>query len=166
GGARPRPARARHGPVRGRRCRGLAAWRGGEPLRSGARRRGPDRDAAGRTGWLAAARGGSISAMSERASARLLDGLVDRTLANLRTAWREIAASARIGRTGTLRPDLPEDDAARLRRQMLACLDPLGGEVTARARAAALGRTYLALNHGGRERFLRILAEEFDTDRE
>ena len=102
--------------------------------------------------------------MSERASARLLDGFVDRTLANLRNAWREIAVSARIGRTGTLRPDLPEDDAARLRRQMLACLDPLGGEVTARARAAALGRSYLALNGGGRERFLRILAEEFDTD--
>lgn len=104
--------------------------------------------------------------MSERASVRLLDGFVDRTLANLRNAWREIAASARIGRTGTLRPDLPEDDAARLRRQMLACLDPLGGEVTARARAAALGRTYLALNEAGRERFLRILAEEFDTNRD
>jgi malonyl-CoA decarboxylase len=104
--------------------------------------------------------------MSERASPRLLDGFVDRTLANLRNAWREIAASARIGRTGTLRPDLPEDDAARLRRQMLACLDPLGGEVTARARAAALGRSYLALNRGGRERFLHILAEEFDTDRD
>ena len=102
--------------------------------------------------------------MSERASPRLLDGFVDRTLTNLRAAWREIAASARIGRTGTLRPDLPEDDAARLRRQMLACLDPLGGEVTARARAAALGRSYLALNRGGRERFRRILAEEFDTD--
>src|SRR5436305_12438481 len=104
--------------------------------------------------------------MSERASPRLLDGFVDRTLANLRNAWREIAASARIGRTGTRRPHLPEDAAGRLRRQMLACLDPLGGEVTARARAAALGRTYLALNHAGRERFLHILAEEFDTDRE
>src|SRR5205814_10361900 len=87
-------------------------------------------------------------------------------LANLRNAWREIAASARIGRTGTLRPDLPEDDAARLRRQMLAFLDPLGGEVTARARAAALGRRYLALNQAGRERLLHILAEDLDTDRE
>lgn len=104
--------------------------------------------------------------MSERTSVRLLDGFVDRTLANLRNAWREIAASARIGRTTALRPDLPEDDAARLRQQMLACLNPLGGEVTARARAAALGRSYLALNRAGRERFLRILAEEFDIDHE
>src|SRR5262249_18259076 len=41
-----------------------------------------------------------------------------------------------------------------------------GGEVTARARAAALGRTYLALNPAGRQRFLRTLAEEFDVDRD
>jgi malonyl-CoA decarboxylase len=47
---------------------------------------------------------------------------------------------------------------------MLSCLDGRGGEVTARARAAELGRTYLALNQGGRERFLRLLASEFDTD--
>src|SRR4029077_1999364 len=33
-----------------------------------------------------------------------------------------------------------------------------------RARAAQLGRTYLALNAAGRRRFLHLLAEEFDTD--
>src|SRR2546430_14097754 len=66
---------------------------------------------------------------------------------------------------GALRPDLPEDDLARLRTQMLACLDGRGGEVTARARAAGLGRTYLALNAAGRARFLHLLAEEFGTDR-
>jgi malonyl-CoA decarboxylase len=47
---------------------------------------------------------------------------------------------------------------------MLNCLDGRGGEVTARAGAAELGRSYLALNATGRERFLRLLAEEFDTD--
>ncbi len=46
------------------------------------------------------------------------------------------------------------------------CLDGHGGEVTARARAAALGRSYLALNGAGRERFLRLLADEFDVDRD
>ena len=102
--------------------------------------------------------------MSERAPAGFLDGVFDRTLANLRSAWREIALSARGVLSGALRPDLPEDDAARLRQQMLSCLDGRGGEVTARARAAELGRTYLALNPAGRERFLRLLAEEFDTD--
>ncbi|MGE5271783.1 MAG: malonyl-CoA decarboxylase [Thiohalocapsa sp.] len=98
--------------------------------------------------------------MSDRAPA----GVLDRTLANLRAAWREIALSARGVRSGALRADLPEDDVDRLRQQMISCLDGRGGEVTARARAAALGRSYLALNEAGRERFLRLLADEFDTD--
>jgi len=77
-----------------------------------------------------------------------------------------IALSARGVLSGAPRPDLPEDDVARLRQQMLSCLDGRGGEVTARARAAELGRTYLALNEAGRGRFLRLLASEFDTDHE
>src|SRR5213083_1858050 len=105
------------------------------------------------------------SPMSDRAPAGFLDGVFDRTLANLRGAWREIALSARGVLSGAPRPDLPEDDVARLRTQMLACLDGRGGEVTARARAAELGRTYLALNAAGRARFLHLLAEEFGTDR-
>jgi malonyl-CoA decarboxylase len=102
--------------------------------------------------------------MSERAPSGFLDGVFDRTLANLRSAWREIALSARGVLSGAPRPDLPEDDIARLRQQMRSCLGGRGGEVSARARAAELGRTYLALNMAGRERFLRLLAEEFDTD--
>lgn len=103
--------------------------------------------------------------MSDRAPAGFLDGVFDRTLANLRGAWREIALSARGALSGSPRPDLPQDDLSWLRQQMLNCLDGRGGEVTARARAAELGRSYLALNAAGRERFLRLLADEFDTDR-
>jgi malonyl-CoA decarboxylase len=102
--------------------------------------------------------------MSDRAPAGFLDGVLDRTLANLRSAWREIALSARGALSGAPRPDLPEDDLARLRQQMLSCLDARTNEVSARARAAELGRTYLALNAAGRERFLRLLAEDFDID--
>jgi malonyl-CoA decarboxylase len=104
--------------------------------------------------------------MSDRAPAGFLDGVFDRALANLRSAWREIALSARGALSGAPRPDLPDDDLSWLRQQMLNCLDGRGGEVTARARAAELGRSYLALNAAGRERFLRLLAEEFDTDHE
>jgi malonyl-CoA decarboxylase len=105
--------------------------------------------------------------MSDRATpAGFLDGGFGRTLANLRSAWREIALSARgVLYGGAMpRPELPEDDVARLRQQMLDCLDGRGGEVSARARSAVLGRSYLALNAAGRERFLRLLADEFDTD--
>src|SRR5260221_3845874 len=104
--------------------------------------------------------------MSDRAPAGFLDGVLDGTLAKRRSAWREIALSARGALSGAPRPDLPDDDVSWLRQQMLNCLDGRGGEVTARARAAELGRSYLALNAAGRERFLRLLAAEFDTDRD
>lgn len=61
-------------------------------------------------------------------------------------------------------PDLPGGDAGRLREQIRACLEARGGEVDARARAAALGTTYLALNAEGRRRFANILAEDFEAD--
>src|SRR5579871_4637979 len=104
--------------------------------------------------------------MSDRAPGGFFDGVFDRTFANLRRAWREIAGSARGVLSAALRPDLPDDDVARLRLQMQSCLDPRAGEVTARARTAELGRTYLALSPAGRERFMRLLASEFDTDHE
>src|SRR5436309_13130368 len=104
------------------------------------------------------------SSMSDRAPAGFLDGVFDRTLANLRSAWREIALSARGVLSGAPRPDLPEDDVGRLRQQMQSCLDGRGGEVTARARSAELGCRYLALSPAGRGRFLRVWAEEFETD--
>jgi malonyl-CoA decarboxylase len=103
--------------------------------------------------------------MSERNS--FLDTVVDRTLGNLRslrTAWRDIAAQARDVLSGAPSADLSRDDADHLREQFRECLAARGGAVSTRARAADLGRTYLALNDTGRERFLRLLAEEFDID--
>ncbi len=94
------------------------------------------------------------------------EGFLDRTLRNLRTAWQNIAGSAYNAEAASMRPHLPEEDVARLREQMRACLEGKGGEVSARARAAALGRAYLNLDANGRQRFLRVLAEDFDTDRE
>ena len=99
------------------------------------------------------------------APARFFEGVFDRTLTNLRSAWREIAESARGVLAGAPRPESSAADADQLRQQMLSCLDGRGGEVTARARAADLGRTYLSLDAEGRERFLQLLAGEFDVDR-
>lgn len=103
--------------------------------------------------------------MSDRAPTSFFEGVFDRTLSNLRLAWREIAESARGVLGGAPRAELSGDDLGRLRQQMLDCLDARGGEVSARARAADLGRTYLALDAPGRERFLQLLAREFDVDR-
>jgi malonyl-CoA decarboxylase len=96
------------------------------------------------------------------------DGVYDFTLGNLRNLrakWRDIAGGGRMGTNHAPSPELPRDAAERLREQMRDCLDGRGGEVSARARAAGLGRTYIALNTTGRERFLRLLASEFDIDR-
>jgi len=103
--------------------------------------------------------------MSDRASIGFYDTVVDRTLGKLRNVWREIATSTRGVLSGAPRPDLADDDPQHLRQQMQSCLDGSGGEVSARARAAELGRTYLALNRAGRESFLHVMAEEFDIDR-
>src|SRR6516165_1958967 len=99
------------------------------------------------------------------APARFFEGVFDRTLTNLRSAWREIAESARGVLAGSPRAETSAGDTDQLRQQMLSCLDGRGGEVTARARAADLGRTYLSLDAEGRERFLQLLAGEFDVDR-
>ena len=103
--------------------------------------------------------------MTDPVSSGFFEGVFDRTLTNLRSAWREIAESARGVLAGAPRPDASGYDTDRLRHQMLSCLDGRGGEVTARARAADLGRTYLLLDSDGRERFLQLLASEFDVDR-
>jgi malonyl-CoA decarboxylase len=71
------------------------------------------------------------------------------------------------GRAATpLRPDLPRDDAAKLRRLMLEWLEGRGGEVSARARAAELGYLYQGLSRKGRRRYLKLLGEALDLDRE
>jgi malonyl-CoA decarboxylase len=102
--------------------------------------------------------------MTDSAPAGFFEGVFDRTLTNLRSAWRDIAESARGVLSGTPRPDLPGEDASRLHQQMLSSLGGRAGGVTARARAADLGRTYLSLDPAGRERFLQLLAREFDVD--
>ena len=102
--------------------------------------------------------------MSEMRAAA--SAFVERTLGRLKNAWRDVAGPTAIGAAPVrpLRPDLPAEDVQRVREQMRACLEAAGGEVSARARAAELGRSYLSLNEIGRSRFLRLLAEDFDTD--
>ena len=83
---------------------------------------------------------------------------LDRTLRNLRQAWRGRPQGVVIS------PELPDSEIDRLKRQIDACLNTHGGEVSARVRAADLGQSYLGLNGEGRERFLRILADDYDIN--
>src|SRR3546814_3768409 len=92
--------------------------------------------------------------------------IFDRTWASLRQALRNIAPGRRGLDAIDPRPDLPDGDLEIVREQMRACLEGRGGEMTARARATALGRASLSLEASGRHRFLKMLAEEFDAERD
>lgn len=87
-------------------------------------------------------------------------GLIER----LGTLWRDIIPQKADPVVQDLRPTLPDGDLEKVRQQMQTCLQGRGGEVSARARAAELGQAYLSLNDEGKERFLILLARDFDTD--
>lgn len=91
-------------------------------------------------------------------------GLLRQGLHTLQRRWQSIAGSEYGAEAASLRPSLPPEDWPLLLGQMAKCLEGRGGEVLARARAAALGRAYLALDPTGRENFLGLMAREFDLD--
>jgi malonyl-CoA decarboxylase len=94
-------------------------------------------------------------------------GFFGRTRGLLRRALRDVVegAASLTNRSGlTVKPDLPDDDLVRLQEQIDASLSGRGGEASARANAAELGRVYLDLNEDGRLRFLRLLAYEYGVD--
>lgn len=93
--------------------------------------------------------------------------LIERTLSNLASAWRDIAQSAArtVGRNGRrLGASRAGAEPEALKAFMTECLEARGGEVSARMRAAELGETYLKLDPDGRRRFLEVLAGDFAVD--
>jgi malonyl-CoA decarboxylase len=93
-----------------------------------------------------------------------LTALRRRTVVSVLRAWREVEGLARQAVSSNIRPSVPKEDVELLRTRMKQCLDSAGGEMTARAHTADLGRVYLSLNDTGRTRFLRLLASEFALD--
>jgi malonyl-CoA decarboxylase len=88
-------------------------------------------------------------------------------VARLKQAWRglSIGAMAAVGAPRAASPDLADADLPPLRARLLDCVVGRGGEASARARAAELGRLYLGLSVAGRKRFMLLIATEFDIDR-
>ncbi len=91
---------------------------------------------------------------------------LDRTLANLTSVWRDLAERTGLAERTLRDPDIAGDEAELLKAQFRDCLEAKGGEVSARARAASLGRTFLTLSPEGAKRFLKILASDFALDAE
>lgn len=89
---------------------------------------------------------------------------LDRTRDLFRRAIKDVINATNRERNGTFRPDLPDDDLERLQVRIAASLSGRGGEASARANAAELGRCYLDLNEEGRLRFFRLLAQKYGID--
>ena len=92
--------------------------------------------------------------------------LIDKTIANLWRAWDELSSSTAHYISGRPRPDLPQDDLIKVMAEVADCIKGKSDEASLRARAAAIGKTYLELNEDGRSKFLRALAADFDVDRQ
>ena len=86
---------------------------------------------------------------------------LDRTLRQVRRAWRFAAAASNVELKGQIHADLGDSDMPLVRQHIDACLQGRGGEVSARARAARVGELYLDLSPLGRERFLNVLATDY-----
>lgn len=83
------------------------------------------------------------------------------TLDSLMRSWPGVSSSV----PEEIQPHLPGDERRRVERLMQDCIESRGGEVSARSRAADLGRLYLRLDAKGKKRFLQILARKFALDR-
>jgi malonyl-CoA decarboxylase len=94
-----------------------------------------------------------------------LANLQKQTIRNVAVAWEGITDTARAI-TGNIDPDVTDKDKDRLREKIDQCLNCRGGEVTARRNTINLGHTYLKLSAKGKVKFLKILASEFDVDRD
>ena len=90
--------------------------------------------------------------------------LLEWTLQRIRRVWR--VPGMRHDGLADLSPDLPDEDAERLKRQIHECLNERGGETSTRARSAELAKALCELNATGRKRFLEILARDYDLDRD
>lgn len=84
----------------------------------------------------------------------MAEGIVARGISKVRQLLGEQAVA------GMLSPR----QAAQVREQLKDCAAGLGGEISARQRAARLADTYLGLEDKGRAAFLAIVATEFGPD--
>ena len=101
---------------------------------------------------------------AEEARAAVRSALLDRAISRMRSAWRDLTSQGRLPSRAPVRPELPDEDLPGLKRQIAACIEGEGGEVSARARAAELGRAYLSLNPAGKARFFTALSRDFGVD--
>jgi malonyl-CoA decarboxylase len=81
-------------------------------------------------------------------------------------AWEKIKGVTRRVVTGKISPDLSGGDEERIKKKISKCINAKGNPFYGRSRAVELGKIYLNLSTKGREKFMIILAREFDVDKQ
>lgn len=81
-------------------------------------------------------------------------------------AWEKIKGVTRRVVTGKISPDLSGGDEERIKKKISKCIYAKGSQIYGRSRAVELGKIYLNLSTKGREKFMIILAREFDVDKQ
>lgn len=90
--------------------------------------------------------------------------LFGRGRAAVRQIWKDWVRGTKSG-ISNLEPDLSKDELNLVRHHIDDCLAGRGGQVSARARAAELGRAYLDLSRDGKRRFFELLVQDYKPDR-
>lgn len=81
-------------------------------------------------------------------------------------SWEKIKGLTRRIVTGKLSADLSGGDEERIKKKISRCINARGSSLYGRSRAVELGKLYLNLSTKGREKFMIILAREFDVDKQ
>src|SRR5450631_633052 len=89
--------------------------------------------------------------------------LITRGLTRVSSLWRPTANRPPTKSSEPPTP-LPAKQVRDLRTRLSDCARELGGQVTARTRAAALGDTYRAFDDAGKFEFLCLLVHDFGPD--
>ena len=87
----------------------------------------------------------------------------NRLFNNILSAWKGVSVQF-SGKRLELSSYLHANEHEPLRTKIADCLEGKGGEVSARSRAAELGKAYLGLNDEGRYKYLQLLINEFGID--
>lgn len=85
---------------------------------------------------------------------------------HLRRAWGGFLGATGKTSLPKVGADLSPSDTEKVKLLMEDCVARRGGEVSARQRAAVLGRLYLTLSETGQMNFLELLIDSFSVDRQ
>ncbi|OFX42751.1 MAG: hypothetical protein A2046_11160 [Bacteroidetes bacterium GWA2_30_7] len=88
-----------------------------------------------------------------------ITGISRRTINNIIKVWQESSNAFPV-----ISPDISDEEKLIVIQLIDDCIKEEGGEISRRTKVVHLAMIYINLNKSGKEKFLKILAHEFDVD--